>query len=489
MASTNRIVISFLVFTISINAQIGVSNLMEFQHGQLPTDTGDYFSTFYDKATVDYSQGNYLAGISLEQFHSPFQDRNYTQLSQYRIQYAGNGIDLKLGNFYETIGRGLLLRSFEIPGALLEDRGYRSKQYFHRDILGFSAGYRYKNIGVKGIYGRPLSNTLPPVFTLDERRPDLIESVVVDYSFLKQTISSAYLIHKQENVDEMNQYSTIKLEGNILDDWSYYVEWAQKINKTQWFDFSYRTDHAFYSGINYTFGSLGVSLEYKNYKNFLLGSGFNEPPALVKEHSYRLLNRSTHVLQPQDEKGFQFESFYTFDNGDMLTLNATHAENNFLKKTLFQEYFVEFSTEMFSAHPLKLFVDLSQDPFNLRENIISTGYHTSIILTNNRELHSEVEYQTYKYNQSNVNNFLLILGYTFNHRATANFVVETSNDPLLTEKEKKWWLGFNGRYRIHQNHTIQIFGGQRRGGPACSAGVCYEVLDFEGVELRWISRF
>jgi hypothetical protein len=33
-------------------------------------------------------------------------------------------------------------------------------------------------------------------------------------------------------------------------------------------------------------------------------------------------------------------------------------------------------------------------------------------------------------------------------------------------------------------NTISMFAGKRRGGPACTSGICYEVLDFEGIEIR-----
>jgi len=34
-----------------------------------------------------------------------------------------------------------------------------------------------------------------------------------------------------------------------------------------------------------------------------------------------------------------------------------------------------------------------------------------------------------------------------------------------------------------------LFLGKRRGGLACTAGTCYQVQPFEGVELRLVSRF
>ncbi|MCT4646781.1 MAG: hypothetical protein N4A74_17455, partial [Carboxylicivirga sp.] len=61
-------------------------------------------------------------------------------------------------------------------------------------------------------------------------------------------------------------------------------------------------------------------------------------------------------------------------------------------------------------------------------------------------------------------------------------------DNFITDTDKIW-LSSTLRYKVNTKHTLQLFAGERRGGPACSAGVCYEVLDFKGVELRWYARF
>ena len=69
-------------------------------------------------------------------------------------------------------------------------------------------------------------------------------------------------------------------------------------------------------------------------------------------------------------------------------------------------------------------------------------------------------------------------------------ILELSNDPFqLTDNDTRNWLGFYGRYKYSTNSNFLVFAGQRRGGPACSAGICYEVLDFEGLEIRWNTRF
>jgi hypothetical protein len=79
---------------------------------------------------------------------------------------------------------------------------------------------------------------------------------------------------------------------------------------------------------------------------------------------------------------------------------------------------------------------------------------------------------------------------------SAAFVWEFTNDPNVadnpgTEKIEKTqhYPGINFSYKPNRKNTIQLFAGKRRGGPACTSGICYEVLDFKGIELRWSYRF
>ena len=154
--------ISFLCTCLSSQAQINGTNLMEYQFGKIPGDTTS-FSSVYDRAIVNYRYKDFKGAITLEQFHSPYEFRNYIKLTQYSIQYSTEPLEVKIGHFYETIGRGLLLRSFEIPGAVLEDLSYRSRHYFNRDIQGFSIKYRFKKLSAKFIYGKPLNYVYPPI--------------------------------------------------------------------------------------------------------------------------------------------------------------------------------------------------------------------------------------------------------------------------------------------------------------------------------------
>ena len=475
------------VFAPELRAQLSGQNLMEYQFGRLPTETGSSFSTIYDRFLLDYSLKGFKAGGTLEQFYSPFETRNYTRLSQYRLHYNSKPVELKIGHFYETIGRGMMLRSYEIPGAILEDKSYRSRQYFHRDLLGFSAKFRHKGFTAKMIWAKPLINVLPPTFKEKDRRLDRIAAVQADYSIKGQLIGAAVML--LNNASGKSWFAMANASGNIFPFLSYYSELVKNTGELAISNFSSASSFAFYGNLNLSFDQFGLSAEYKNYNNFLLGSGFNEPPALVREHSYKVLNRSTHVLQPQNEKGFQLEGFIHFSDESALTLNYTRAVNEFGRKYIFQEYFTEYSFSLKEKHDLKLFTDWTQDPFKLEKDRISSGFYADWKLGNTTSVNTSYEFQTFTRSGNAVQNQVFSIGISAKAKFSGYFVAEWSNDPVIVEKDSKIWLGTGLKYKVNSRNSLQFFAGERRGGPACNSGVCYEVLDFKGVELRLSSRF
>jgi len=472
---------------ITLYAQVKGTNLMEYQYGELPGDTAA-LSTFYDRAVVNYYTNSFRASVALEQFYTPYENRNYLKLTQYSIQYHSDKLEVKIGNFYETIGRGVLLRSFEIPGAILEDLSYRSRHYFNHDILGFAAKYRYKNFTTKAMYGRPLNYVFPPTQDEKSRRPDIIEAIYSDYSFKGQTVGASAL--RLTNASGSKAYTMVTATGNINPVVSYYTEFAKNISNYAITDFSGQSPYAFYGNINLVFEKTGITAEYKKYNNFLLGSGINEPPALVKEYSYKLLNRSTHVLQPVNESGYQLEAYYTFKNLSTLTLNNTLAINDFGIRYVFQEYFAEYDFTINDRHDIKVFADYAEDPFALEEQRISVGSLIEWKIFKVSNIKTEYEFQTFNRSGESVQNHVLTIGYAWKSKFICSLIGEYSNDPFVTDgRSNKIWLGTNIKFQLNNENSIQLFAGQRRGGPACNAGICYEVLDFKGVEIRMTSRF
>jgi hypothetical protein len=479
-------VLLFWGSSIVLHSQINGTNLLEYQYGKIPDDTSK-FSSLYDRAVVNYSYKRFKAGLTLEQFYTKYNERNYIKPTQYSLQYVSDPLEIKIGSFYETLGRGLLLRSFEIPGAILEDLSYRSRNYFHRDILGFSSKFSQKNFSAKILYGKPLDNLFPPSQPENTRRTDIITALYSDYTIGKQTIGAAVMNNK--NNSSNITYGMVTASGTVSPSLSYYTELAKNLSDFSVTDFSENSSYALYSGINFSAGNLGISAEYKNYKNFLIGAGINEPPALVKEHSYKVLNRSTHVLQPINETGYQLEVFYTFPDFSTLTINNTIAINDLNEKYVFQEYFAAYDFTIFQKHDIKLFADFAEDPFKEEMHRISSGVYADWKTVGVSTIKTDYEFQTFIRSGTRVYNHVLSLGYAYKSKISISLITEISNDPFITDKKIQTWYGTNLKYQINNKNNIQIFAGQRRGGPACNAGVCYEVLDFSGIELRLNSRF
>jgi hypothetical protein len=469
-----------------LNSQINGTNLLEYQFGSIPGDTAR-FSSLYDRAVANYTYKRFKAGVTLEQFYTKYNERNYIKPTQYFLHYTSDPLEIKIGSFYETLGRGLLLRSFEIPGAILEDLSYRSRNYFHRDISGFSSKFTHKNFSAKVLYGKPLDNLFPPSQPESRRRTDLLKALYSEYTLGRQSLGAAVMNIKNNSVN--TTYAMTTASGTLSPSVSYYTEIAKNVSDFTISDFSENSSYAIYGGINISVGNMGISTEYKNYRNFVIATGINEPPALVREHSYKVLNRSTHVLQPINETGYQIELFYTFPDFSTLTLNNTIAINDLNEKYIYQEYFAAYDFTILGKHDIKIFADFAEDPFKEELHRISSGAYADWKTIGVSTIKTDYEFQTFIRSGYRIYNHVLSLGYAFKSKITASLISEMSNDPFLTDAAKKTWFGTNVKYQVNNKNSIQIFAGQRRGGPACNAGVCYEILDFSGVEVRINTRF
>ncbi len=474
----------FLGLGISMVAQFSGTNLMEYQYGQLPGTDDKAFHSVYNKLMLNYRYKGLKISAGAQLYQTPYSDRNYVDPSWIGLNYKRKGLEIKAGNLNETLARGILLRSYEIQGAILEDKGFRSKQYFYRDIMGASLGYKTKRFSVKGLWGYSLNNVYPPTQDWDVRRSDQIGAFYGDYTLKKQTIGVSVLNVK--NTQEDSYYGLGSLAGTLFPFFNYYGAYALSLNGK---DGNVDPDtHAIYASLNLSFSKFGFSLEFKDYKNFLIGSGINEPPALVREHSYRVLNRSTHVLQPQNETGFQLEGFYQPSLNTVFTLNYTKATNDFGKTFNYSEWFLEFATLFGENFDFKGFFDYANDPFKGESDRYSAGVNLDQTIKQKYGLKLEFEFQTFDRDSKSTQNYVTALTFRYKSKVFVNVLGELSNDVFVTD-DQKLWLGGTVRYKVNSRNNLQLFAGERRGGPACSAGICYEVLDFKGVELRWTTRF
>lgn len=474
-------------------AQLSVSNLLSYQLGNLPDMDPSDLSTAYDQLNLAYSYDQIRLKARVESFQSRADGASYSRFTQKSIGFSDNGLRVVLGNYYHIIGRGLLLRTYEIPAAIIEDLAYRTRYGFYRDMEGVKAAWTGKNFEVNVLYGRPLNNVLPPTESGNALwRPHQLQAIESKIYLWDWEIGAAYL--RDDLQDKMTEAGTFYVSTFLPFDLQVYGEYSQKYSSSySLFGLDDNTPHALYTGINGQFDALGVSFEYKEYRQFQLD--YNDPPPVAKEHQYLLLNRDTHSTILVDETGWQGELLYSLAGGHIVDLDFSKAVNQFFgNRYIFQEQFIEFSYRISSDATLKGFANRNFEGLLAVENRYTGGLNFEGALGERLGTTMDFEYQTFNYalgDRERYYNLALQLSVSYAPDLTVGLITELSDDPYDTpdDKSRYLWMGTNLTYQYSQAHFITLFYGKRRGGNACTSGICYEKLPFEGLELQINSTF
>jgi hypothetical protein len=238
----------------------------------------------------------------------------------------------------------------------------------------------------------------------------------------------------------------------------------------------------------------GLSWEYKDYQNYDLG--VNEPPTLVREHPWTLLDRRTHVLDPLQETGYQLESRLDAGGRADLVLQVSRAEAS--RSRRFHEAYAELSGRA-GSRSATLFADTAQDDVEFVRDRDTIGAHVRWPLAGAHSVEIEVQRQDVQrtivdLDQSWQDRYAA-LAYSWAPRFTVGFVHQSTDDPseatdpVTGEISRRAYDAVDASVDIGEHHNMSLFWGRRRGGLACTAGTCYEVRGFEGVSARIVSRF
>jgi hypothetical protein len=284
-----------------------------------------------------------------------------------------------------------------------------------------------------------------------------------------------------------------------------YLEYAQQ-DRTfgEWWAFDRRdhVPHALYAATSLAWGTWGLSAEWKDYARFALGT--NDPPSLVREHSTLLLNRSTHVLLAQREQGYQVELSWSPRPGATIIGNLSRADG--ARGDQFVERYAELRLQApgDSRWDGSLFYDRSADSAVSVIQRDTYGVGGRVRWRDAWTVAAEAERQTAARVGFDFNTFATIrqryenvhasLAVTRADRGSVAVAWERTTDPL----DPSWdfgrtrplhFIGWTASAHVAERHDAVLFVGQRRGGLACTAGTCYQVQPFQGVELRLLSRF
>jgi hypothetical protein len=485
---------------ISLPDYLGFSNQLEYSN-----DINKKLQIFEDWLNVDYLKGIFEAGIRFEIFQpndpDPSISRGKNRYADVAFKYIkanlGNseeGIEFTVGNFYTLFGRGLLLKSYE-------ERNIR----VDNNLLGVKLKARYAGLRLSALTGAAAN--------ADNERKDILHAVDIEYNITNQlNLGGSFALNlPEEEVASHTMLSSIRMTTGF---WNFdlYLEYGVKMNdeikKLLFIANEWKIAEAYYGCINFYFDAFALTGEYKYYDNFTFTSQdgtiiYNSPPSVRKDNIYILLNRHPSILNQSNEQGFQFELNYSLN-----------------EKTCFSGNYAE-TRSLSSGSYYKRILKSSSAPVILLRELQTQVYHnwndswtTIAVLAYNEERDTDTKNLTpileNKLYFDDINTFRFIFEHqqtkvnttkekyyddaiTLEYLRSPNFSISFVSEMQTRELEEgrkilKFWNFIKFGYKIGNHTDVSLLCGARQKGNICIGGICRYEPEFQGVELKMLTR-
>jgi len=143
-------------------AELTGSNLLEFQAGNYPFRKPENRYDQYDQLNFTYADRALRVGARFEMDANSENLYTYQTWTQRWAEWSDDRLRLRVGNFYTILGRGLLHRSFELPGVVLDELGVRARYAPSRDVDGVLVEGGAGPVEARAFSGRPNDGTHSP---------------------------------------------------------------------------------------------------------------------------------------------------------------------------------------------------------------------------------------------------------------------------------------------------------------------------------------
>lgn len=521
---------AFLVVPLSAQIETSISNTMRYGSGKKSLGNAESDFNYREILTdaIFRIPNNISLGFRFLYDTPPEIGQEFTGISRRYIEYDDNDFFLRAGDFSELYGKGLALNLFE-------NRGLAYDTW----LDGVNAKYRLGDLNISALGG--VINFADSInFWRDEKYT--LFGGNAEYKFNKNISAGFSFISAEGEIPLPGTLHKLKAEVPELylsistGNFDLFADWSQKWTSVE--KASSAKGSGFYAALNFNKNALGIALDYKNYNfdeqdpftryDFTRPSRilpFQNPPIVMKEHSYLLLSRSIHQIDFNDEVGFQLEIFYLLNDDTFLTLNGSLASRhnfynykpetfsfdkeergaNFLPSTedkyspyweylLEAEYSVDDYTSLnigFARRSKIIYNDIigSSASHKISSTIIPFLVQRTFNEYYAASLQYEVEFVNDNYNtqQMKFNNQFISFVSSFFSVLNLNLRYEfTSNDYEVSGR--KDWFTIEAGYRINQSNTLSFSFGRERGGQTCSNGVCRYIQPFSGFKFTLLSN-
>jgi hypothetical protein len=536
-----------LVSQNKLNIKVAASNLFRYGKGNEITtsleNTKEYFEELSD---VRLYVNDFVFAVRYE-YDDPIEyGTTLKGITRRYVEYKKDDFSVRAGNFYDLFERGLTLNAFENRGL-----GFNTQM----DGVKLKYNKSFKNIRFDGtVLGGGLQYN-------DYLRPERVENYSIRAGnfnvtpFKIVTLGGSYLFTTGQipTSGAITNISAEIFEGNFGFNYksiNMFASYANKKTITQPNavypqSLGPRGDGA-YGTISFTRPGFGVTFDYKNYRFNLVVPNevsstsptkalpFQQPPTCIREYSSTLLTRNTHIVDFNDEVGFQTEAFYSPKDNLTFNINVSLSSRHYDYKdidttvlTLYRridrkDAFLPSYKDNFSPY----WEMYAEAEYYYTKNLklkLAIGRQSSVLYSNTDPANSDKERATtipveitydfgkiysvkliaeqqwsYKSlrssGQNNFYNEYLSLSVSRSPDIILNANLELSNDkedPSRYNPDGKIvaWASGEVTYKISSANSVTLSYGSERGGLKCSSGICRYVNPFKGFRLTIINNF
>lgn len=266
---------------------------------------------------------------------------------------------------------------------------------------------------------------------------------------------------------------------------------------------------AFYGALSGYQGDFSLSLEWKEYRDFLFvdrnQNPYNNPPVLRYQHTSRLLGRYLYQENLLDETGFKLEGSYSPSYLTQITVNYTRINELETDDLLFQEQFIKAEHEFSDDLTLTGLIDRSEN------NTVGKsfgdwlgGWVQGVYTLSSGQtlsLTQEVQRNEHDVDDESVSftDYYTAITYTPVSEMSITLSYDGTNLEGAGEQEDRWladkfglddtWIAAEISYRIQNSHLLRVMVGDRREGLNCNGAICTLQPAFSGLEVQLISSF
>lgn len=477
-----------------------LSNQLEYSY-----NTKEKFEIFENWLNVDYTKNIFSTGIRFEAFQPNDPDPS---VSRGKVKYADiaykyfsvdigdveQGVNITVGNFYKLFGRGMILKSYE-------DRNIR----IDNNLQGVKVEANYMDFTLTALSGSAANS--------NNDRKDVLHAADLQYNgfdLIKLGTSFASNLPSTDGLASTT-LASFRIQPSY---WNFdgYAEYGFKNNKDVQKNIFNNKEaiigEAIYTSLNFYYDAFSIVGEYKYYDNFAFTSDdatifYNTSPSLRKEYTYQLLNRHPSPLDQNNEKGFALEANYNFS--DETSLTANYGITQTLSKNSYHQRVNNLSLPI--ATQLKeIYAQLNHSWNSWFTSIAAFGYNEELS-TNTKNITPVLENKFYF---DDINTIKIVI----EHQQTENLTTDemyyndvlaleylrspSFNVSLVTEMQtkepkkdhviRKFWSFIQFGYKLSNHTDLSLLIGSRQAGNICIGGVCRYEPEFQGVELKMLTR-